>query len=98
MSESMLSYVMSQLPEEWDKIQVYSKSFHLFPVSKYKPEYQILESYFRGAKIRKIQRVQNPFQYGRYMLRREMIQTIYEVCSYDLVSLIVVIFNCYIIL
>lgn len=98
MSESMLSFVLSQLPEEWDYIPEYSKSFHLFPVSKYKYEYQKVESYFYGAQINKIQRVQNPFQYGRYMLRREMLQTTYEVYLYNFVSLIFVVFNYNIIL
>jgi len=79
MEQSMLSFVMSHLPDEWENVSVYSESFFLFTLSTHCREYQKVERYLNGASINQIQRVQNPFQYGRYMLRREILQTAYEV-------------------
>jgi len=70
---------MSHLPDEWENVPVYSESFFLFTLSRHSREFQKVASYSNGASINEIQRVQNPFQYGRYMLRREMLQTNYEV-------------------
>lgn len=79
MEESILSFFMSNLPEEWEQIPVYTRHKLLFPLSIQSQEYQQVEYYFYGAQIRRIQRFQNPFQYGRYILRRYMLQTTYEV-------------------
>lgn len=75
----MLQFVLSNVPNEWEDVQQYITSYMLFTLSKYKGEYQKVQTYFYGERIKEIQRVQNPFQYGRYMLRREMLQTNYEV-------------------
>lgn len=79
MDQSMLQFVLSNVPNEWEEVQQYTSCYILFTLSKYKREYQKVETYFYGERIKQIQRVQNPFQYGRYMLRREMLQTNYEV-------------------
>lgn len=86
--DSILVFVMSHLPEQWDKTVQYTKSWILFPLSRHSIYYQIVKSHFHGAQISLIQRVQNPFQFGRYMLRREMIQTTYEVCKQDFVTIL----------
>ncbi|XP_025414822.1 uncharacterized protein LOC112686650 [Sipha flava] len=80
MEESLLSFVMRNVPDEWEDVPVYNKSYELFtvPPGLYSREYQKVEQFFHGIKIGRIQRVQNPFQYGRYMLRREMVRTNYE--------------------
>ncbi|VVC40785.1 Hypothetical protein CINCED_3A009403 [Cinara cedri] len=76
--DAILTFVMSYLPEKWDKTTEYTRSWNLIPLSTQSVDYQIVESYFYGAHISLIQRVQNPFQFGRYMIRREMTQTTYE--------------------
>lgn len=78
MNESILPFVLSHLPDEWEYVPVY-KGFKTFTLSSYSPEYQRIELHFYGANVKRIHRVQNPFQYGRYMLRREMLQTTFEV-------------------
>jgi hypothetical protein len=91
MEESLLSFVMRNVPDEWEDVPVYNKSYELFtvPPGLYSREYQKVEQFFHGIKIGRIQRVQNPFQYGRYMLRREMVRTNYEVSETDPVVLLI---------
>lgn len=83
MNGTMLNFVMNNLPEEWEEITSYTNSYVLCNVSEYTQEFKNIESYFRSSRSRiiKIQRVQNPFQYGRYMLRKEMIPTYNEVSN-----------------
>lgn len=87
-NDSIMAFVMSHLPEQWDKTVKYTQSWILVPLSKHSIYFQIVKSYFNGAQISSIQRVQNPFQFGRYILRREMIQTTYEVCKQDFVTIL----------
>ncbi|XP_050544122.1 uncharacterized protein LOC126907100 [Daktulosphaira vitifoliae] len=47
-------------------------------VNIYSSEFKYVSSYFNGAPISSIYSVQNVFQYGRYLLRREMLKTSYE--------------------
>lgn len=86
----VISFVMSNLPEDWDKTTRYIKSWILLPLSIHCVHYQKVESYFYGAHISLIQRVQNPFQFGRYIIRREMIQTTYEVRRPDFVEMLII--------
>lgn len=82
MSDTILSFVLSHLPEEWQHSSYKNCSYKIFSLSHSNAEYEKVETYFYGADLRRIERVQNPFQYGRYMLRREMLQTNYEVLYY----------------
>lgn len=52
-------------------------------INEYSPEFKHVANYFNGAPISAIYSFQNIFQTGRYILRREMLQTDYEVsyCS-----------------
>jgi len=81
MDESMLSFVLKHLPDYWDANVSYSVGYVLRNLSESvnAEEYQFVEAMFYGANISKILRVQNPFQYGRFMLRREMVNSAYEV-------------------
>ncbi|XP_022180396.1 uncharacterized protein LOC111040696 [Myzus persicae] len=80
MDGSMLSFVLKHLPDDWDTDVAYTSSHLLRTLSRTRNagEYQSVETMFYGANISQIKRVQNPFQYGRYMLRREMINSAYE--------------------
>ncbi|XP_003245025.1 uncharacterized protein LOC100568766 [Acyrthosiphon pisum] len=80
MDQSMLSFVLTHLPDNWDTNVTYTASHVLCVLSRSKNagEYQFVEAMFYGANISQILRVQNPFQYGRYMLRREMLNSTYE--------------------
>jgi len=80
----MLSFVLTHLPDNWDTNVCYTASHVLRILSRSKNagEYQSVEAMFYGANVSQILRVQNPFQYGRYMLRREMINSTYEVSTY----------------
>lgn len=75
---SMLSFVKDNLPDHWEDAN-YSSSYVLFSLDKYSREYQKIEAYFKDTSIRRIQRVQNPYQYGRFILRQQMMNTYYEV-------------------
>jgi len=74
MSESMLSFVMNHLPDNWDYVAEYKNGYKQFEISANSDEYQVLKTYFYRKNITRILRIQNPFQYGRYMLRREMVK------------------------
>lgn len=76
---TILSFVLSHVPDEWEDVPEYTTRFVLFTLKKHSREYQTVQSYFNGAPIAVIQRIQNPFQFGRYMFRREILQTNYEV-------------------
>lgn len=78
MTSSMLSFVKDNLPDNWEDVN-YTSSYVLFTLDKYSREYQNIEAYFKGTPIHRIQRVQNPFQYGRFILRKDMMNTCYEV-------------------
>lgn len=82
----MLSFVLQHVPDQWEDVAVYSNSYELFTVpGPHSREYQKVEQHFRGTQISRVQRVQNPFQYGRYMLMREMVRTNYEVSGRPLI-------------
>ncbi|XP_060840639.1 uncharacterized protein LOC132921574 isoform X1 [Rhopalosiphum padi] len=80
MDDSMLEFVLKHLPNYWDAVPLYTNSNKLFTLSysRNSNEYQSVESMFYGANVSQIIRVQNPFTYGRFMLRREMVQSTYE--------------------
>lgn len=82
MERPMLSFVLSHLPPEWEDVD-YTNNFHLFTLSMYDNEYMKVAAYFYRKTINEIVRVQNPFQYGRYMLRREMLSTSSEVSAHS---------------
>ncbi|CAH1708974.1 uncharacterized protein LOC126549232 [Aphis gossypii] len=79
-SNSMLAFVLNHLPDYWDPVPSYTCSNMVFSLSPSRnaDEYYFVESMFYGAHVSRISRVQNPFTYGRFMLRREMIQSTYE--------------------
>lgn len=85
MDTDILSFVLSHLPDEWEDVHVYKKNYNLFTLTNQNDEYKKIETHFDGANISEIIRVQNPFHYGRYMLRREMLNTNFEVYIYDLI-------------
>ncbi|XP_015369359.1 PREDICTED: uncharacterized protein LOC107165571 [Diuraphis noxia] len=80
MDQSMLSFVLKHLPDYWDTNVSYTVGYVLRILSKLNnpDEYQYVEAMFYGANISQIIRVQNPYQYGRFMLRREMVNSAYE--------------------
>lgn len=75
MASSMLSFILNNLPENWEKITQYESSYASFTLDKYSEEYQKLEEYFTGTPIKCIRRIQNPYQYGRFKLKQEMLIT-----------------------
>lgn len=83
MDQSMLSFVLTHLPDNWDTNVSYTTSYVLRILSRSQNlgEYQFVESIFYGTNISQILRVQNPFQYGRFILRREMLNSSNEVSS-----------------
>lgn len=89
MDNDMLSFVLSHLPNEWEDVPVYTKNYNLFTLFNHSDEYQKIETHFYGANISQIIRVQNPFHYGRYMLRQEMLGTNFEVNILDLIIIII---------
>jgi len=73
----MLSFVLQYAPKEWEEVAEYTESFILFDLGQHSQEYEEIASLFLSAslKIKSIKRVQQPFQYGRFKLRQEMLRT-----------------------
>lgn len=78
--DSMLSCVLQLKPKEWTEVR-YTESFVLISLRSSMYEYQNLKNkYFQGiTNVLSIQRVQCPFQYGRFKLRQEMLNNYQEV-------------------
>lgn len=76
MSSAMLSFVLSNVPSNWDRVNNYNESYILFSLQQYSLEYISIRNLFISlpVTINSIQRVQNPFQYGRFKLRQEMLR------------------------
>lgn len=74
MSSTMLSFVLQNTPPEWEEVD-YSESYVLFDLRMFSSEYEDIEKLFRPSllNIKSIKRVQQPFQYGRFKLRQEML-------------------------
>lgn len=89
----MLQFVLSHVPDEWTDIPHYTTSYVLITLSKHDREYQTIEAHFYRNNINQIQRVQNPFQYGRFMLRKEMLETNYEVSKHTFMIILLLIVN-----
>jgi len=72
---SMLSFVLENLPSEWESVRTYDTSFKLFDVQVLTGESNHVKAMFNSTSlsINNIRRVQNPFQYGRFKLRQEML-------------------------
>lgn len=78
MSSSMLSFVLKHVPEDWEEVDDYDTSYILFDLVKHGSEYEKVAALFEGTStrlIKSIKRVQQPFQYGRFKLRQEMLRT-----------------------
>lgn len=79
---SMLSFVLSHAPSQWEEVDGgYNEGYALFDLSPDTQEYIYVKNLFKSSlvTIKSIQRVQQPFQYGRFKLRQEMLSTTFEV-------------------
>ncbi|VVC25524.1 Hypothetical protein CINCED_3A023718 [Cinara cedri] len=85
MSAEMFSFVLENLPNEWEKDVNYNESYKLFTVNDNTEEYRTVKELFTQHAIKSIVRVQNPFQYGRFKLRQEMCETYYVDTVYCIV-------------
>lgn len=82
---SMLSFVLANVPSEWETISSYNHSYILFDVQVLSTEYELVKTMFNSISlsINRIQRLQNPFQYGRFKLRQEMLNSTSVVRKYN---------------
>lgn len=85
---SMLSFVLSNKPAEWVTVSEYNENYQLFDLHKYSKEYRNVAKMFNSTSlyVNSIKRVQNPFQYGRFKLRQDMLKTdlvVRRVSSWD---------------
>lgn len=69
----MLEFVLRNVPDDWDDVSFYDSSYKLFELHPYDKEYTKIRNLFASFEVTSIKRVQNPFQYGRFKLRQEMI-------------------------
>lgn len=79
---TMLSFVLSHAPKHWEEVgDGYREGYALFDLSPNSQEYIDVINLFEPSSvtIKSVRRVQQPFQYGRYKLRQEMLSTKYEV-------------------
>ncbi|XP_060840641.1 uncharacterized protein LOC132921575 [Rhopalosiphum padi] len=72
---SMLSFVLENVPSNWEQLSNYDTSYILFDVQDLSIESKHVKAMFELTllNINSIRRVQNPFQYGRFKLRQEML-------------------------
>lgn len=70
---TMLSFVLANAPYEWDRVDRYNESYVLITLNTGTEEYRKVQRMFGCIPICSIKRVQNPFQYGRFKLRQEMV-------------------------
>lgn len=72
---SMLSFVLENVPSDWESVNTYNSSYLLFDVNTLSREAENVKAMFNSTSlnINTILRVQNPFQYGRFKLRQEML-------------------------
>jgi len=77
----MLSFVLENVPSDWEPVSTYTKSYVLFDVQDLSVESERIKAMFNSTllNINSIRRVQNPFQYGRFKLRQEMLNNNLEV-------------------
>lgn len=73
----MLDFVLRNVPDNWDEVVSYDSSYILFELHPYDKEYTKIRNLFESFEVTSIKRVQNPFQYGRFKLRHEMIRDSY---------------------
>ncbi|XP_015369355.1 PREDICTED: uncharacterized protein LOC107165568 [Diuraphis noxia] len=74
---SMLSFVLENVPSDWESVSTYNSSYLLFDVPDLNRESENVKTMFNSTSlsINSIRRVQNPFQYGRFKLRQEMLNS-----------------------
>lgn len=74
---SMLSFVLENVPSDWESVSTYKSSYELFNVNVFSGEAANIKAMFNltSLNINTIRRVQNPFQYGRFKLRQEMLNS-----------------------
>jgi len=75
---SMLSFVLENVPSDWESVSKYNSSYILFDVNLLSREAGNVKAMIGNStslNINTIQRVQNPFQYGRFKLRQEMLNS-----------------------
>ncbi|XP_001948854.1 uncharacterized protein LOC100168407 [Acyrthosiphon pisum] len=74
---SMLSFVLENVPSDWESVSTYNSSYILFDVNVLSREAANIKAMFNSTSlnINTIRRVQNPFQYGRFKLRQEMLNS-----------------------
>ncbi|XP_025414819.1 uncharacterized protein LOC112686649 isoform X2 [Sipha flava] len=89
MMNSMLSYILLHKPDKWETVNNYDESYKLFDLEVNSLEYINIITLFNSIspKIKSIKRVQNPFQYGRFKLRQEMLQNMLEETAYYVVHM-----------
>lgn len=71
----MLYFVLENKPIKWEDVKEYDESYKIFDLNPLSNEYEEVENMFKPVSliVNTIQRVQNPFQYGRFKLRQEMV-------------------------
>ncbi|XP_050431591.1 uncharacterized protein LOC126840124 [Adelges cooleyi] len=83
MVETIIRSVFDNLPADWEAVpeEMYVNRYLLFPLSADSTQYKQLRPLFSRANFRvsSIKRVQNPFQHGRYLLRKRMLNVEEEI-------------------
>lgn len=73
-THQMLPFILSNLPDEWDKNVTYNdKIYIVLHLNNYGNEYRKVKELILPHNIKCVCRVQNPFQYGRFKLRQELL-------------------------
>uniref|UniRef100_A0A1B6INE4 PARP catalytic domain-containing protein n=1 Tax=Homalodisca liturata TaxID=320908 RepID=A0A1B6INE4_9HEMI len=69
----MLGAVLNIVPDYWNDANYDSRRYHLFELNNEDDEYiNEMEAFDRNRiRVTKLERIQNPFQFGRFQIRKE---------------------------
>lgn len=79
---SLLSIVLQNKPDTWDEYSYDNVRFARIPLEANSWEFRVVEEEFlqtcgRNYTVTEIDRVQHPFAYGRFKMRKEHLKMLY---------------------
>ncbi|XP_066993410.1 uncharacterized protein [Anabrus simplex] len=77
----ILDDVLRKAPKYWEDALYEDKRYVMFEIHPGDEEYQEVIQLFQGEHISSVERVQHPYAYGRFMLRKEQYQMRHGSCS-----------------
>lgn len=80
----VLEQVLSCQPPEWKRFAEYNRPYILVDVGRYTDEFSRIAADLRNvtdSSVSQIKRIQNPFLYGAYYIRKEQLKMRHGNCN-----------------